>query len=259
MRQEVSANEQQGKLIVSDSADPNNVKLASEEEGERDYKKRMFWQVAALHGMDVRSTFNFCKEFVYGNELTMQQTEALIDHYRSEITTASGVVNTIVTNSFENLSLIKRAETINRGLRTTMLIIEATEQATAKMLANAGMANNNRNADRVSRLAVRNKQLADTYAKWNTERESWQKDAENMLTEEAYTKARISGVSEHEQRILDVSKIRSLMVQRGVDPNIADALAGLIATGDYFLNEKEKEDTSRYLATNDELEDMEDV
>ena len=80
-----------------------------------------------------------------------------------------------------------------------------------------------------------------------------------MLTEEAYTKARISGVSEHEQRILDVSKIRSLMVQRGVDPNIADALAGLIATGDYFLNEKEKEDTSRYLATNDELEDMEDV
>jgi len=251
--------ETDGTLRGTVEPDPNNAEIVPVDEKERDHKRRMFWQVAALNGMDVQSTFNFCREFVYGDELTIGQTQHLIEHYHSEITTASGVVNTIVANSFESLSVIKRAEAINRGLRTTVKLIEATEMTIDKLLdPRKDKRDTEASADRVSKLAIRNKQLADTYSKWNAERNDWQKEAETLLTQEAYTKARIMGASEDEQKILDVSKIRTLMVQRGVDPIISDHLAGLIATGDYFLNEKEKQDTSRYLASENDEHERED-
>ena len=213
-----------------------------------DEKKRLFVQVAAMCDLDAVQTHNFSKQFLFGGEVTLPQIRTLIEKYRDEILGASSAISLYVSQNFDYMSLVKQAEVINRGLKSVMLQIEIAERQ-IKFLHEA---NTTTEVDiaKADKLANRTRSLASQFTNWFQEKDRWvttvQEQTKDIVVTE-YTAIQGKGDT------LDSQKLSGVMKHNGVAPEIADKVAGLIVTGDYYIqnHSSEEEHKSRYFSDDD--------
>ena len=246
----VKAEETKGKLTAFTNPADDLVEDKPEVEKKTDdailtteEKQILFIQIASLHGGNAEATHGFGKTFIFGDEVTLPQVRGLITKYHDDILTATSAINMYVTDKFDCMSLLKRAEQINTGMDINSQLLTGLNKAIGKL--DLG---NNREDEKLSKLVLRNQQLANTFAKWDAERLKWMADANDTVTSIAYETTKKYG-GEDQKAQLDVRKIANIMKRQGTEPFMADKMAGLlVANADQlFISEKEREATDRYM------------
>lgn len=209
--------------VLEGSKDPNNIQKHENQDDEllsSEEKKRAFIQIASLNQMDINSTYDFLRQFFFGDDFTKATCIRLMDKYSDDIISSTNMLQSYIEKKYDTLSLMNDAKIIHEGIN----FVKSCQKKAESFMSTLP----DGDIDSFSKLVSSGKNISSQFDEWNKRKQ----ELANKLEAIAIDLSSRASNNDNKDGYLSGKKISNVLKKYGVEDVLAERLGAVIAHGD---------------------------